>query len=254
MLRFLPLAVVALFCITLPALAAGDKGTNPGAEIIAGHHSTHIARITKDTIVVITGSTYSFTVDTPEDQGLVSTRPGIAQLVAELASKDGSVQQYKLTAKDGRVKTEGDVMTGDRLLVTAASGTATHTYHILVQPMALTGRLRLQQDSVTAGTKRDITLYFTAGQRSPDASVTIYLPAGIEVTPENTTVNVIGRGAVTLKELATQSIGRVGTHYSYSRVGAVEIKKSAAGTVLLFSHLDLRPANGADLTIVIGNA
>jgi len=45
----------------------------------------------------------------------------------------------------------------------------------------------------------------------------------------------------------------VGTHYSYSRVGAVEIKKSAAGTVLLFSHLDLRPANGPDLTIVIGN-
>jgi len=76
----------------------------------------------------------------------------------------------------GTVKTEGDVMTGDHLLVTAADGKATRTYHILVQPMALAGRLRLQQDSVTAGTKRDLTLYYTAGQRSPDASVRIYLP------------------------------------------------------------------------------
>jgi polygalacturonase len=211
---------------------------NTGTDITIGSHSTHIARIVKDTIVVITGSTYRYTVDTPEGEGSISTKATDAQLISELASKDGSVQQY--------------LVTGDRLIVTAQDGKTTKAYHIVAEPGALSGRLRLQRGSMTANTKKDLVLYFTAGQRSPDAAVKIYFPAGIDVTMDNTTVNVIGRGDVRLKDLAAQSIGRVGTHYSYSRVGNGSITPSAnGGSLLTFTGLDLRPANGPDLRIVI---
>src|ERR1700730_1314380 len=86
---------------------------NRGTDITTGSHSTHIARITGDTIVVITGSTYQYTVDTPEGEGLISTKPTDAQLISELVSKDGSVQQY--------------LVNGDRLIVTAADGKTTKT-------------------------------------------------------------------------------------------------------------------------------
>jgi polygalacturonase len=217
-----------------------------------GQQATHIARITKDTIVVITGSTYSFTVDTPEDQGWVSTKPAADKLLPELASKDGSAQTYQLIDKQGAVKKEGEIADGDRLIVTAADGKTTRAYHIALQPMALSGRLTIAQPAMTAGSTRSLVLFFTAGQRSPDAAVRIYLPAGIEATTVNTTVNVIGRGDVALKDLATQSIGRVGTHYAYSSVGNVTIaKQSNGGSLLSFTHLDLRPANGPDLRIMI---
>lgn len=239
-----------LFCGALSALAQKGRN-NDGADIGIGPHATHIARITNDTLVIISGSTWSFTVDTPDNQGPVSTGMGIDRLPFELLSKSGAALTYKLLGKDGAAKTEGDIAGGDRLLVTANGGKA-RTYYIVVQPGALSGRLRLEQSSLTAHTSRPLTLFFTAGQRSPDAGVTIYLPAGIGVTMSNTTVNVIGRGDVWLKDLASQSIGRVGTHYSYSRVGDVALTKSAdGGAVLHFSHLDLRPANGPDLKIVI---
>ncbi len=118
--------------------------------------------------------------------------------------------------------------------------------------MALSGRLQLQQQAITVNTTSNLVLYYTAGQRSPDATVNIYLPPGFKVTMQNTTVNVIGRGNVTLAQLARQSIGRTGSAYSYNRVGAATIIPLAnGGTRLQLSHLDLRPANGADLKIVI---
>src|SRR5678810_637554 len=75
---------------------------------IIENNSTHIGRITKDSIIVITGSTYSFTVDTPEDKGLVSTTPTIQQLLQQVTSKDGSIQTYRITDKDGVTKNAGD--------------------------------------------------------------------------------------------------------------------------------------------------
>src|SRR5687768_2643406 len=72
-------------------------------------HATHIAAITKDSIVVITGSTYRFTVDTPEDQGLVSTRPTVAQFLLQITSQDGSMQQYHITDKTGHPRSEEHV-------------------------------------------------------------------------------------------------------------------------------------------------
>ena len=227
---------------------------NGSTEIKPTPGATQIGEIKNNTIVVVTGSTLRFTVDTPEDQGLVLTRPTVQQLLQQLTSKDGSVQQYRVTDKQGNNKISGDITAGDQLVVTAQDGIAMKKYLLVLQPMALSGQLVLQQQQVTVNTSKDLVLLYTAGQRSPNATVNIYLPAGIHATLQNTTLNVIGRGDVTLQNLAKQSIGRTGTKYSYNKVGAVTITPLAnGGSVLHFSHLDLRPANGADVTIVIRN-
>jgi polygalacturonase len=223
-------------------------------EITYGNRASHIANITSDSVIVATGSTYSFTADTPEDKGLVSTGIDVMGLLSQIQSKDGSHQSYKITSKDGTPKSEGEIVTGDKLVATSTDGIKSKTYDIAVKRMALSGVLRLERDTITANTTTDLTLYFTAGQRSPNATVRIYLPKGIEVNGDNTTVNVIGRGDVKLNDLATQSIGRVGTNYPYKKVGNFAVTKTVdGGSVLLFKHLDLRPANGPDLKIVIAN-
>jgi polygalacturonase len=247
-LKTLPLLL--LFCISIPSMALKTK--KPGIEIEISKSATHLARLANDTLVLITGSTYLFTVDTPEDKGLVSTKIDVQQLPQQIVSRDGAAQKYQVKDKNGLVKTEGELLTGDQLLVTSGNGKSNKTYYIVLKPMAVGGRLNLQQDNITANTGSDLTLYFTAGQRSPDATVQIFLPAGIYPTLDNTTVNVIGRGDVKLKDLSTQSIGRVGGHYSYSKVGNVAITKAGNGAAILtFSNLDFRPANGPDLKIVI---
>ena len=216
--------------------------------------SAHIARITKDSIIVINGTTYSFTVDTPEDSGLVSTNTTVAQLISGIRSKDGSVQQYSVTDKNGISKEAGHLITGDRLIVTSGDGKTKKNYSIAATSMALTGLLKLGKKELTVNTSTDLTLYFTAGQRTPNATVKIYIPKGIKITDDNITVNVIGRGAVKLKDLPTQSIGKVGTNYSYNKVGEYEIRKLPGGSSLLFlKHLDLRPSNGPDLVIAISD-
>jgi len=236
-------------CCLLTSAAWAQKSTG----ITYGQAAKHIGRITADSIVVVAGSTYSFTVDTPEDKGLISTKPTAAQLLQEIKSNDGSHQTYALKNNTGTEK-DGEIATGDKLVVTSEDGKEAKTYHLALRPMALSGQLWLEQENITANTKRNITLYFIAGQRSPNATVRIYLPEGINVTGDNTTVNVIGRGDVKLKDFATQSIGRVGTAYPYKKVGNYSVSKNpGGGSMLLFKHLDLRPANGADLKIVISH-
>jgi polygalacturonase len=212
--------------------------------------ATHIAAVTDDTIVLVSGSTYSFTVDTPENAGLVPTTTTVADLLRELVTADGAALSGRVVDQAGGEKTTGDIKTGDRLVVDEG-GTA-KTYRLELRPLALSGRLQLEPGTITTGTMRNVVLLFTAGQRSADATVRFFLPPGLTVTPDNTTVNVIGRGDVKLRELSAQSIGRVGSAYSYSKVGEFVLTPAAdGGTVLTFSHLDLRPANGADLKIVI---
>jgi len=223
-------------------------------QIEPGKNAAHIAYIHGDTLAVVTGTTYQYTVDTPEDKGLVATTADVTQLLLELTSKDGAIQKYSITDKQGIAKNEGTVVTGDHLTVTAADGKSTKTYQIVTKQMAMTGQLVLDKSGVTVNTNNTLTLCFKAGQRSPDVTVNIYLPAGINADMDNTTVNVIGRGDVKLKDLATQSIGRTGTHYSYTKVGDVAISRSAGGgQKVTFTHLDLRPDNGADLKIVFQN-
>lgn len=242
----------SLSCLGFTASARQKPVANPCA-IVLRDNATHIARISGDTIVVVNGSTYSFTVDTPEDQGLVSTVPGVAQLVQQIKPARNTLLRYEVVTQDGAVKTTGAVATGDRLVVRSSDGKHKRNYYLQLESLALNGRLVLERNVVAINRPASVVLYFTAGQRSPDASVQINVPAGIAVTMENTTVNVIGRGDVLLKDLATQSIGRTGTVYSYSKVGEVTITKAVdGGTVLAFHHLDLRPANGPDLRVVIG--
>jgi polygalacturonase len=245
------LILFTVFGVYLPASAQKPLTQKFSAEIIP-KNSTHIANITNDKIIVITGSTYAFTVDTHADSGLVSTRTTAKQLLSQISSKDRSRQQYDIRSKERSIKTEGELVNGDQLIVTSQDGKTKKVYAIVVEPMALSGELRLGRKQFTVNTISNLTIFFTAGQRSPDASVRIWVPVGITVTKENTTVNVIGRGDVLLKDLSTQSIGRVGSKYSYRKVGDVAISKLADGrTLLTFKHLDLRPANGADIKLVI---
>jgi len=219
--------------------------------LIPGPAATRVAAVTDDTIVLGSGRTYSFTVDTLEDAGLVLTTATVSDLQRELATTEGASVSGHVIDQAGATKTVGEIAPGDRLVV-GEGGTA-KTYRFEFRPLALGGRLQLQHDAITVNTVRDVTLYFTAGQRSPDATVQITLPPGIAVTLDNTTVNVIGRGDVRLRDLPTQSIGRVGSAYSYSKVGEVAIASASdGGTTLTFKHLDLRPANGADLKLIIG--
>jgi polygalacturonase len=248
MKKLLLLAGLVWFGITARDIAMARD--NPELAIDLAADSTHVVGITADTLVVGTGSTYSFTVDSPEDQGPVSTGIRADQLLRQIKSKTNTPQSYKITNQAGAAKTEKEIITGDRLVVT--SGNLIKTYQLEVRQAALSGQLRLEPEEITVHTERELTLYFTAGQRSPDATVQIAIPPGIGVTLDNTTVNVIGRGDVKLRDLSTQSIGRTGGNYSYSKVGEVEIIKSPqGGTVLRFTHLDLRPANGADLKMTI---
>lgn len=244
----------AAFLIFLPLIlhVSAARCLAAGPAIIAAPSATHIGAITDDTVVLVAGSTYSFTVDTPEDQGFISTKPTVADLVGQIAAKDGSTQTWRVTGQDGAEKTAGVIESGDHLVVGPGEGGAIKSYRLEHRPLALTGRLELGRDAITVNTPSDLTLFFTAGQRSPDATVQLFLPAGIEVTLDNTTVNVIGRGDVKLRDLSKQSIGRVGSAYSYSKVGEVAITPAPdGGSVVTFKHLDLRPANGADLKIVI---
>ena len=64
-------------------------------EITYSKTASHIGGIVADSIIVVTGSTYSFTVDTPEDKGLISTKPSIKQLLSELISSDNSFQKVR---------------------------------------------------------------------------------------------------------------------------------------------------------------
>jgi len=201
-----------------------------GFAIEAKAQAPHIVRITKDTLVVATGTTYAFTVDTRENEGLVSTKADEKQLLAEFAALRG----HAGTIADGK------------LIVNAKE-----TYHIAEERRALSPQFRLAQQQITVNTKRNISLFFTAGQRSPQATVRFHIPAGINITPDNVTVNVIGRGEVLLKDLPNQSIGRTGTKYSYSKVGVADISRSNSGTIITLGHLDLRPANGEDVIVVI---
>jgi polygalacturonase len=84
--------------------------------------------------------------------------------------------------------------------------------------------------------------------------VVFSFPPGIEPTLDNTTVDIIGRGDVRLRDLERQSIGRTGSKYSYTKVGEAALARAAdghGGTELTLRHLDLRPANGIDVKLVL---
>lgn len=208
--------------------------------------------MTADSLFLYSGKTYCYTVDTPEEGGLTSTLIKIPSLLQSLG-REGEI--YQLVDADGMIKTEGYPVDGDRLEKVSATGQLIKSRVIAIREVALPPKLYLHKSVVTAGVSQEIKVDFFAGQRTPMAQVDISIPPGIEVTLDNTTVNVIGRGTVILRDLSKQSIGRTGLNYSYSKVGEVVLRNEGArGTVISFSGLDLRPANGADISLTIKGA
>ena len=202
-------------------------------------------QLTSDSLLLFEGTTYRYTVDTPENEGLVSTLPTVMELKKKLV--DAGVGTFNLLAVDGKEKTLGMPGNGDCLL--SYSG---KRLPIGVRKGALPSVLKIDRDEFTIKTAGKLTLDFYAGQRSPMTTVIISVPEGIDVTLDNTKVNVIGRGEVLLRDLSKQSIGRTGTNYSYNRVGEVELQKiDKKGTLLIFKELDFRPSNGPDIRLCI---
>lgn len=200
-------------------------------------------QLTRDSLRLFEGATYRYTVDTPEHEGLVSTLPSVAELKEQLARSGRG--NYLLFASNGQEKKEGMPAKGDYL-----QSSSKKRLPIGVRKGALPAMIELDRTAFTIKTTGILMLDFYAGQRSPMTTVTIRVPQGIDVTPDNTTVNIIGRGEVTLRDLPKQSIGRTGTNYSYKKVGDVEILKEAGkGTLLVFKGLDLRPSNGPDVRL-----
>ena len=202
--------------------------------------------MTKDSLILYSGKTYRYTVDTPEHEGLTTTLLTAKELIETLRTEG---ENWQLVA-GGQVRTAGFPENGDRLDLLSAQGKVKRSWKVGIQHAALPATLKLHREKITTGTTQDIVMDFFAGQRTPMATVEILVPEGITVTLDNTTVNVIGRGEVSLRNLPKQSIGRTGTHYSYNKVGNVSLRKLAGkGTVIAFSGLDFRPENGPDLRI-----
>ncbi|MBO9593349.1 MAG: endopygalactorunase [Niabella sp.] len=237
-MKFQTLVILTLLCFTANVLSAQSTWFE---------NARYVTGVEKDTLHIVSGSTYAFTVDTPEDGGLISTAPSATALMADIRKEPG---KYTLYASDGTPKTSGTVSTGDRLKAEDPKGTF-RSFFIKLVPKALGGQLIVEGKSRTVSTTSDLTLLYTAGQRSPNATVTISLPAGVKASMQHTTVNIIGRGDVLLKDLEQQSPGRSGTGYPYTKTGRVQL--SGDGRTLLLTQLDLRPANGPDVKIVLRN-
>src|SRR5215210_9509731 len=106
---------LALLALAGGAQPAGAQEKAPGTDLDRSPDATHIGRITGDSLVLATGSTFSFTVDTPEDSGLHSTAITADRLPLELRAKDGSHPRFRVVTKEGAERTTGAIAPGDRL-------------------------------------------------------------------------------------------------------------------------------------------
>lgn len=231
--RKTPVLWFALCCLGMSAQAA--SGLTPWV-------------LKADSLLLSSGTTYRYTVDTPEGEGLVSTLPSVTELVELFSKSEKAV--CRVTDLHGNIKVDRTPLEGDRMELVSPQGKVTRRWMIGIRNAALPAQLLLHREQATINAPGNIFLDFRAGQRSPMVKVEIRVPAGIVVTLDNTTVNVIGRGEVLLRDLPKQSIGRTGTHYSYNKVGNVALwDEGERGTVIVFSGLDFRPSNGPDLRI-----
>ncbi|MFR8836211.1 glycosyl hydrolase family 28-related protein [Bacteroides nordii] len=231
--RKTPVLWFALCCLGMSAQAA--SGLTPWV-------------LKADSLLLSSGTTYRYTVDTPEGEGLVSTLPSVTELVELFSESEKAV--CRVTDMHGNIKVDRMPQEGDRMELVSPQGKVTRRWMIGIRNAALPAQLLLHREQATVNAPGNIVLDFRAGQRSPMVKVEIRVPAGIVVTLDNTTVNVIGRGEVLLRDLPKQSIGRTGTHYSYNKVGNVILRDEGdRGTVIVFSGLDFRPSNGPDLRI-----
>jgi len=157
----------------------------------------HVYKETPDSIIFISGMTQIFTADTSENEGLTPTTLRVEQLV-EAMPKEAEVY-YNVFNSLGRKKTEGTFESGDYIEKLNVKTGKKQTRKVGLQHGTLRGRLSLEMPERTAGSEKDIILHFYAGQRSPMTEVIITIPNGIRIIPENTFINVIGRGEVEAK-------------------------------------------------------
>lgn len=107
---------------------------------------------------------------------------------------------------------------------------------------------------IVAGKATALTLNVHAAERGFMKTVNINVPRGVRVTMENTTVDVIGRGPVTLAGLRAQYMGRCGDRYSLKKVGDAGVCHLEDGrTRIVLSGIDLRVDNGIDLQFVFSD-
>ncbi|MCI8857458.1 MAG: hypothetical protein HFH26_13065 [Clostridiaceae bacterium] len=204
------------------------------------------------------------------DVGRLRALRSCDEIVEQLASANGTEQTYQIVDAKGVEKTTALPVDGDKLVVTAADGSTTKEYAISVVQAAMNGRLDLSQTEMTAGTEQTLVLEYYAGQRTPEATVDIELPAGMDAISESDiTINVIGRGDVAFADFSEsagklnadgtfenekmhQVLGRLASDYDYQTLGTVTLSTAGGGgQTLHFTGLDLRPNNGADLRITI---
>ncbi|MCH5720816.1 hypothetical protein [Niabella hibiscisoli] len=209
--------------------------------------SRYVSRISNDTLYIITGTTYLFDVDTPENEGLKSTTPTVKNLVSDFSCL---AADYSILTPAGLEKRRG-YCHRDRLLI-RLKGRSVKQYPIALRPAALKGMLDIEQPRRTVGTRGDLIINYTAGQRSPNTTIVITLPRNFTADPGNTFINIIGRGEVLLQKLEQQSIGRTGTNYPYNKTGHAQWSKD--GKQITLTGLDLRPSNGVDVKIRIQGA
>lgn len=242
-------------CKSNTIAVSGENNTAEILDLMAAENADHIMNIQKGKVEVIKGTTFRYTVDTPDtpEDGLVSTEATVGTLLGQLKAVD---ETAGLSVTDAQGKEKGEdaqIEAGD--VIHIKTGSDDTTYEIEVVPGAVGGKLSVSSQELTAGTEKDLVLDYSVGQRTPDASVVIEVPEGIKVTEDNTTVNVIGRGAVLLSDLETQSPGRYGEGFAPDKVGSVTIEDTEGnGQKLTFEGLDLRPDNGIDLQLVIQGA
>lgn len=206
--------------------------------------------ISDNRLILSSSATYNYTVDTPEGDGLVSTGLKVEELKSQLVPINHTSYEYSVIGKNNIFKTSGLFETGDVIKINQYGKEL--RMNVEVRNQALAPTLSIVHNRITKSVKQDVELHFTAGQRSSSTTIQLYVPKEIAVTLDNTTVNVIGRGEVFLRNLENQSIGRTGTNYSYTNVGEVKIIKEKDGSSIIeFSNIDLRPHNGIDLVLKI---
>lgn len=210
--------------------------------------SRYISRQSNDTIYLVTGTTYLFDVDTPENEGLKSTTPSVKDLLSDLSR---NLLIGSILTPGGLTKKDGTIVSGDQLLVHSKDGMV-KKYLIALRREALKGMLHVEHAQLTFDTKEDLVINYTTGQRSPNTTIVITLPRGLTTGTGNIFVNIIGRGEVLLQQLEQQSVGRIGSGYPFTKTGSAQISKD--GRQITLTGLDLRPSNGVDIKIRIREA
>ena len=181
------------------------------------------------------------------DVGRLRALRSCDEIVEQLASANGTEQTYQIVDAKGVEKTTALPVDGDKLVVTAADGSTTKEYAISVVQAAMNGRLDLSQTEMTADTEQTLVLEYYAGQRTPEATVDIELPAGMDAISESDiTINVIGRGDVAFADFSEsagklnadgtfenekmhQVLGRLASDYDYQTLGTVTLSTAGGG-------------------------